>query len=57
MGHSTVLGATFVNVTVCPTIVNVTFQQISTQYFKRYNLLWAYLFYLLKSMSLDVLVK
>ena len=25
MGHSMVLGATFVNVTVCPTIVNVTF--------------------------------
>ena len=56
-----VLGAsaTFVNVAVRPTtcIVNVTFQQILTLYFKKYNLLWVYLFYLLKNMSLDVLVK
>ena len=52
-----VLGATFVNVTVRPTIVNVTFEQISTLYFKKYNLLWVYLFYLLKNMSLDVLAK
>ena len=56
-GHSTVLGAYFVNLTVRPTILSVTFQQISTLYFKKYNLLWVYLFYLLKNMSLDVLVK
>ena len=52
-GLPMVLSATFVNVTVRPTLVNVAFYQISTLYYKKYCLLRVYSFYLLKSFSLD----